>query len=270
MKKQTLKPFIPAGLDDAGLSCKEFRLLCRVMRRAGASGVCRESVRSLSDSLHISRNWIKPVAMKLAGLGLVEIIRWGARSAPIIRPVWSRISAICKDQLAQSDTQIENHLAQSDTQKGKNLAQSTAQIENQLAQSDQNLAQSEPNLAHSAATKGIQEGSTNKDIRDYVAECWNSTADKFGLAKIRDIGGTRLRTLNTRLKEKTWRDDFTELIGKIEGLPRFYFGDNEREWRMDFDYVLKPGNVGKLLEKLSTPKPKAKQKPFLNGSSITI
>lgn len=53
---QLLIPFIPAWLDDYGLSSTEFRVYCHVLRRAGKNGKCWESVTKIASACRICRN----------------------------------------------------------------------------------------------------------------------------------------------------------------------------------------------------------------------
>jgi len=46
--------FIHADLDDAGLTPDEFRIYCRIRRRAGADGDCYESIPSMMEACQIS------------------------------------------------------------------------------------------------------------------------------------------------------------------------------------------------------------------------
>src|SRR5579883_712649 len=49
-------PFIPAWLDDYGLSAIEFRVYCHVTRRAGKGGKCWESVPRIAKACRLGRN----------------------------------------------------------------------------------------------------------------------------------------------------------------------------------------------------------------------
>lgn len=49
-------PFIPTWLDDYGLTPQEFRVYCRVARRAGKDGRCWESVTNIAEACRLCRN----------------------------------------------------------------------------------------------------------------------------------------------------------------------------------------------------------------------
>lgn len=81
---------------------------------------------------------------------------------------------------------------------------------------------------------------------EHVVEAWNATADRLGLPTVRKLTPERRRKLQTRIKQNTI-DEFTEAIGAIERSP-FLRGDNGRNWKADFDWMLEPKNFTKLTE----------------------
>lgn len=81
---------------------------------------------------------------------------------------------------------------------------------------------------------------------DHVVEAWNNIAARHGLARVRKLTPARRQQLRSRLKDCSV-DDFTEAIAAIERSP-FLRGDNERNWRITFDFLLKPSNFAKLIE----------------------
>lgn len=64
-ESQLLIPFIPAWLDDYGLSSTEFRVYCHVLRRAGKNGKCWESVIKIASACRICRNLTLKALQKL-------------------------------------------------------------------------------------------------------------------------------------------------------------------------------------------------------------
>jgi predicted transcriptional regulator len=66
------KPFIPAWLDDAGLSPAEFRVLCHLIRRAdNKTGIAWPSYASMTESLAMSKSTINRSIASLEKRGLL-------------------------------------------------------------------------------------------------------------------------------------------------------------------------------------------------------
>ena len=65
----------------------------------------------------------------------------------------------------------------------------------------------------------------------------------FGLARVRELTPSRKKAL------KAWGDidEMTEVFEKV-GKSRFLNGDNDRKWKADFDWIIKPANRVKILE----------------------
>ncbi len=67
---QTRLPYwgiISRELDDLGLTKAEFRIFCHVLRRAGASGACRDKIRTLARVTRTHPDWARWVIAKLVG-----------------------------------------------------------------------------------------------------------------------------------------------------------------------------------------------------------
>ncbi len=73
--KDSPRPFIPAWLDEAGLSQAEFRLYCHLCRRAdNETGIAWPSYESIAASCHMARNTAWRTLKQLAKRGLVRSI----------------------------------------------------------------------------------------------------------------------------------------------------------------------------------------------------
>ena len=84
------------------------------------------------------------------------------------------------------------------------------------------------------------------DLR--IAACaWNSVAGAVGLAKITALSGERPTHLRTRLKELGSLGEWLAAVNAIRDQP-FLFGQNDRKWRANFDWFVKPGNFSKVVE----------------------
>ena len=82
---------------------------------------------------------------------------------------------------------------------------------------------------------------------EFVTE-WNALHGKHPrIARCRDVKGQRGRMLVDRMADDGWRGDWREALKKAEGCP-FLLGENDRGWRMNVDWFLKPGSVRGILE----------------------
>lgn len=70
--ERDLGAFIPSVLDDFGLDPYQFRVYCRLARRAGAGGQCWESINNIADKCRINR---KTVMNAIASLLKMEMIK---------------------------------------------------------------------------------------------------------------------------------------------------------------------------------------------------
>ena len=90
-----------------------------------------------------------------------------------------------------------------------------------------------------------------------ITEMYHSNCP--GLQKVRDITDNRKKTL------KAWGNtsEMVEVFEKV-GKSKFLNGDNDRKWKADFDWIIKPANRVKILEgKYNKAEPKTNT-TFLN------
>lgn len=80
---------------------------------------------------------------------------------------------------------------------------------------------------------------------EHVVEAWNDMAGRYSLPKAK-LTPERRRKLQARLKQHAV-GDWTEAIDAIERNPWMH-GDNDRGWRVDFDFLLQPKSFTKLIE----------------------
>ena len=79
-----------------------------------------------------------------------------------------------------------------------------------------------------------------------VVDAWNAMASRTGLPAIRIVTNGREANLKARLKQV----GVAGMIEAIAAVERSSFcrGENNRGWRADFDFVLQPKSLVKLLE----------------------
>lgn len=82
---------------------------------------------------------------------------------------------------------------------------------------------------------------------DTIHAAWNSIATECGIPTARELTAARKQSIRTRWTDPSWRTSYAEAITRIRGSP-FLRGENDRGWRADFDWFLKPGSVTKILE----------------------
>ncbi len=78
-------------------------------------------------------------------------------------------------------------------------------------------------------------------------DTWNDVASKSGIPRITTMGGKREATLKARLRDPFWRDNWKAALDKIKDCP-FLMGDNDREWRANIKFFLKPDTVAEIIE----------------------
>ena len=77
---------------------------------------------------------------------------------------------------------------------------------------------------------------------------WNALHGQHSvIAKCRDVKGQRGRLLADRMADQNWRADWKSAIEHIPKCP-FLLGQNERGWKANVDWFLKPGSVRAILE----------------------
>ena len=85
-------------------------------------------------------------------------------------------------------------------------------------------------------------------VRDFTIDIWNGFAKSHGLKTIISIakGSEREKHFKARNEEPMF--DFPLIIDMAEGQP-FCFGNNDRNWKLSFDWLIKnPGNYIQILE----------------------
>lgn len=77
-----------------------------------------------------------------------------------------------------------------------------------------------------------------------MVEAWNR---KPGMPHVQQITPKRKVAAKARLGEDFFRANWAEAINRIAASP-FCIGDNNRGWRADFDWFLKPATVVSVME----------------------
>jgi hypothetical protein len=78
-----------------------------------------------------------------------------------------------------------------------------------------------------------------------IVEIWNR--ERGTLAGVRGISGSRAKALKLRWEENPSEAFWIEVITRAAASP-FLTGKNDRNWRADFDFILKPDSAHRILE----------------------
>lgn len=96
-----------------------------------------------------------------------------------------------------------------------------------------------------------------------VIAAWNSIPDVT--AVVPPLSKARKASLKRRLRDAFWRANWPKAITAV-GESEFCRGENDRGWRANFDWFLKPGTVGKLVEGQYAGKPRGHPQRSGQGS----
>jgi hypothetical protein len=91
-----------------------------------------------------------------------------------------------------------------------------------------------------------EQSRTDKNIYVEISAKWNAVAEANGLAQITRLSEKRKTALQARLHDYT-PEQITEAIDKIPLSP-FLLGDSRDGWKADFDFLLRPDSVLKIIE----------------------
>lgn len=79
-----------------------------------------------------------------------------------------------------------------------------------------------------------------------LQEAWNDTAEDLGLPKVVKLSPARRRKAHCRIRENSFEEWAAGLAAIRRS--RFLCGGNDRGWRANFDWLLRPETLTKLLE----------------------
>ncbi len=80
-----------------------------------------------------------------------------------------------------------------------------------------------------------------------LMKAWNTVAEARGLVPCQVMGAKRRAALHARWKEAFWREHYAEALERLRAI-RWVRGENDRKWRADVEWFLRPDTVTKLLE----------------------
>jgi len=101
-------------------------------------------------------------------------------------------------------------------------------------------------LAMIRARAEEEEAATGVD-RMRAVTAWNGLADKHGLVRVQQLTPARKAKLSARLRDCGGPDPWQAVLDRIGGIPGM-LGNNDRKWRVNFDWLLSASNFTKLME----------------------
>lgn len=106
----------------------------------------------------------------------------------------------------------------------------------------------------------------NAALAAEVAAFWNSCRE---LASVRSLTTNRKKALHARLAEPFFAENWKAAIHKLLESP-FLTGTNDRGWRADFDWFMKPDSVPRIMEGKYDHKAPVKTYSHTNGYNEQI
>jgi len=79
-----------------------------------------------------------------------------------------------------------------------------------------------------------------------IRAAWNAMAGE-SLPNVIRMTKKRKSAIQSRWRDDDWKEHWSEALAKIPERP-FLMGDNDRGWKADFDFFIKPDTVTKILE----------------------
>lgn len=103
---------------------------------------------------------------------------------------------------------------------------------------------------------GESPGDKPPDAPSLLISAWEAA----GLGKVLAQSDGRKKAINARLADAFWRDNYPAALERM-AKSRFCRGENDRGWKADLDFFLKPDTLTRVLEGRYDDKPKARRHP---------
>lgn len=121
-----------------------------------------------------------------------------------------------------------------------------------IDQQNNKVLEQESNNKNNMSSDDDSSAPKNKNSIDFdlVMDAYNDAADNR-LPKIQKMNAARKKAVKTLLKEfeePTFQNLANYFYDFVDKASPFYFGNNDRNWCADFDYIIKPKTYLKVLE----------------------
>jgi hypothetical protein len=234
-------------------------VLIALAERANASRVCWPSLDTISEDTGYCKRTAHEVVHRLKELGLIEIVQ-GGRSLHyrILRPgVSEQACPAGAEQACDSCIETCRHRHTTAACDATTIAcHATESLHQPLKEERGSLrSQGEPDLFsldEPAPDQPIEVPAwtsveaRSDDPADRVMSAWNEMAAENDLPKILVMTPARRRSLATRIGE-VGLDGMLAAIAAVAG-SAFCRGVSDSGWRADFDFILQPKSLIRLLE----------------------
>lgn len=84
----------------------------------------------------------------------------------------------------------------------------------------------------------------SRSMVNVIVEAWNMID---GVIRCNAITENRRKAIAARMKDQFWKDNWENAIERIRELPCLH-GHNDKKWRADFDWFVRPDTVTKVIE----------------------
>lgn len=199
----------------------------RLAQYSGKTGICRPRQQLLADETGMCERQLREYLTELKNLRLIRSIQRGLGLSNEYLFVWHEW---IKEAMQVTDVQY-------DSQGGEKLPSCTAD----------SCRHERREVATPTVQEEIQLSVSEKRSKDEVPEeisFWNSHPK---LPKVKAVTNSRLRSLKARKREPFFSANFRTAVAKILKSD-FCLGMNQQRWRADFDWILQPDSVAKIIE----------------------
>jgi len=208
--------------------------------------------RELQDTLGFNANQLNNARKRAVAAGWFHYERAGGKTRSIGR-YWVMIPPDCQDldDSPVGDIETIHHpsvksAADSSSERDESNLDSSSQDD----ENDTNPVMNP--VKHSIPTPSPKEKREaapllpdgNALTADWLLEEWNKID---GVSRIREMTNKRRQDLRTRSKNAEWVTALPEALAEIAASP-FCRGENDRGWRANVDWFLKPDTLTKILE----------------------
>ena len=151
---------------------------------------------------------------------------------------------------------IQNYIGKSSTEADrKREYRNRIEQEKKLLMIGQMSGQNSPEIEIEIETEIERDIEPQKTNYQLIADLYNDTCVSF--PRLITLSDKRKKAIKARLRVYTV-DDFKTLFAKAEA-SSFLKGSNDRNWSASFDWLIKDGNMAKVLEGNYDDKPKRKE-----------
>ncbi|HUS92195.1 MAG TPA: hypothetical protein VM695_10120 [Phycisphaerae bacterium] len=108
--------------------------------------------------------------------------------------------------------------------------------------------ESTPKGSECTPSKGLSpRGATTACPSAEIIEAWNHLAEIHALSQVKSLTSERQRSLHARWTSPFWRENWRKALDLIPQ-SSFCLGQNDRNWRANFEWFARPNTVPKLME----------------------